>query len=72
MHWADHSVGLKQLRDRLAHYYAAFPDSPHLKPAALLEECVEKGVTLAELWREREREERVAAAAAAAAEEIAK
>lgn len=45
MFWAD-SIGLKAVRDKLAHYAEATNDA-NLKPAALIEKLAAEGGTFA-------------------------
>mmetsp|Transcript_11340 Transcript_11340/g.27168 ORF Transcript_11340/g.27168 Transcript_11340/m.27168 type:complete len:728 (+) Transcript_11340:54-2237(+) len=63
MHWAEAVVGLPKLLDRLKHFdgeYAArvksnpayFP-SDHFTPSKLLEQCVQEGLKLTQLWNKK-------------------
>lgn len=50
MHYADH-VGLRKIRDRLAHYHQQHPTISGFKPCALLNTCADQNISLAKYWK---------------------
>ncbi|KAL7570049.1 hypothetical protein ACA910_017087 [Epithemia clementina (nom. ined.)] len=53
MYWADHQVGLPNLLAWLQQMSRDFPTTDHFVPSRLLIECVQKGITVEELYRQK-------------------
>ena len=54
MHWADHQVGLHNILSWLQRMARDHPTSDQFAPSRLLVECVQKGITVEELWQQRQ------------------
>jgi 3-hydroxyacyl-CoA dehydrogenase len=50
MYWADTQVGLPTLLAKLQEFSRQFPETEHYQPSALLQRCVDLGVTVEEFY----------------------